>query len=232
MSLIQSIKNIFPEAIPLPGAIIYNAIPARILRKPERALAQHIAGSIDTGVLVDLGSGTGFLAIEIAQRVPKLKVYGIDLSEAMVKIARKHAQTAKANNVQFEFCNAAELPFKDGSIDFIVSTGSLHHWRRPAEVFNECYRVLKNGCEAWIYDGCPDVRKEEAGKVIKKYGLWRYKILRRLLALHGFRRHEYETKIKSILEQTKFKDNYKMKQTDFWMKITAKKGSQSSSKEK
>ena len=226
MSLLESIKSRFPEAIPLPGAIIYNAIPARILRKPERALAQQIADSIDAGVLVDIGSGTGFLAIEIAQRVPRLKVYGIDLSKAMVKIARGRAQTAKVNNVQFEFCNAAELPFKNGSIDFIVSTGSLHHWKQPVKVFNECHRVLKQGKEAWIYDGCPDVPEGETGRAIAMYGSLRTKIMKRLVVLHGFRRQEYETKISNILEQTKFKDNYKMEQTGFWMKITAKKGSQ------
>ncbi len=221
MSLTKFMRDIFPEAIPMPGAIIYNAIPARILKKPERELAQNIAGSIETGVLVDLGSGTGFLAIEIARRAPKLTVYGIDLSKAMVKIARRHAQTVK--NVQFEFCNAAELLFKDDSIDFIVSTGSLHHWKRPVKVFNECYRVLKNGKEAWIYDGCPDIPKEEAGKVVKKYGFWRYQVLRRLVRIHGFTRDEYESKIRSILEQTKFKDSYQMEHIDIWMRIVVRK---------
>ena len=223
MPLTKFMRDIFPEAIPLPGAIIYNAIPAKLLREPERQLAQDIITRIESGTLVDLGSGTGYLAIEIAKRAPKLKVCGIDLSKAMVKIARKHARAAQVKNVQFEFCNAAELPFEDNSIDFIVSTGSLHHWKRPVRVFNECYRVLKNGKEAWIYDGCPDILQGEVDKVVKKYGFWRFQILRRLVALHGFRRQEYETKIRNILEQTKFKDNYKMEQTDFWMKITARK---------
>jgi len=221
MSLTKFMRDIFPEAIPLPAAIIYNAIPARILKEPERELAQNVINRIESGILVDLGSGTGFLAIEIARRAPKLTVYGIDLSKAMVKIARRHAQTTK--NVQFEFCNAAELPFKGNSIDFIVSTGSLHHWKRPVKVFNECYRVLKNGKEAWIYDGCPDVPEEEAGQAVKKYGFWRYQVLRRLVRIHGFTRDEYESKIRSILEQTKFKDSYQMEQTGFWMKIVAKK---------
>jgi ubiquinone/menaquinone biosynthesis C-methylase UbiE len=223
MSLTKSMKNIFPEAIPLPGAIIYNAIPARVLRGPERRLAQEVVDIIESGELIDLGSGTGYLAIEIAKRAPGLRVYGIDLSKAMVKIARKHAQTAKVKNVQFELGNAAELPFGDSSIDFVVSTGSLHHWKRPVTVFNECYRVLKEGREAWVYDGCPDIPEEEAGKVAERYGFLRSKILRGFTVLHGFRRREYDTKIRDILAQTKFKDSYKMEQTDMWMKITARK---------
>ena len=225
MALIKFIKDIFPEAMPLPGAIIYNAIPAKFLREPEKRIAQEVINRIEGGILIDLGSGTGYLSIEIAKRTPKLKVCGIDLSQAMVKIAIKHAKMVK--NVQFELCNAAELPFEDNSIDFIVSTGSLHHWRKPVKVFNECYRVLKNGNEAWIYDGCPDIAQEEASEVAKKYGFLRYRILRRLTAFHGFRKQEYESKIKSVLEQTQFKNSYKMEQTDFWMKIVATKHAES-----
>ncbi|MBW2045672.1 MAG: class I SAM-dependent methyltransferase [Deltaproteobacteria bacterium] len=32
---------------------------------------------------------------------------------------------------------------EDNSVDFIISTGSLHHWKRPLRVFDECFRVLK-----------------------------------------------------------------------------------------
>jgi len=221
MAVTKSIRSIFPEAMPLPGAIIYNAIPARLLKEPERRIALDVIAKIESGNLVDLGSGTGYLSIEIAKRAPRLKVCGIDLSKAMVKIARRHARTTK--NVQFEFCDAAELPFEDDSIDFIVSTGSLHHWRRPVQVLNECYRVLKDGNEAWIYDGCPDALEEEVGKLIKKYSPLRRWILRRLMAIHGFRKQEYESKIRNVLAQTKFKDSYEMEPKDFWMRIVAKK---------
>jgi hypothetical protein len=43
------------------------------------------------------------------------------------------------------------------------------------------------------------------------------------MAIHGFRKQEYESKIRDVLAQTKFKDSYKMEQTDFWMKITTRK---------
>lgn len=219
----KSIRCIFPEAIPLPGAIIYNAIPAKILRAPEKEISLEVIDKVKGGVVVDLGSGTGYLSIEIAKMAPRLKVYGIDLSKAMVNIARKHAQAAEVANVQFKLCNAAGLPFEDNSIDFIVSIGSLHHWRKPVEVLNESYRVLKNGKEAWIYDGCPDIPEEEAAKLAKKYGFLRSRILRRLQTIHGFRVEEYDTIIRSALEQTKFKDSYQMEHIDIWMKITARK---------
>jgi ubiquinone/menaquinone biosynthesis C-methylase UbiE len=209
------------EAIPTPGAIIYNAVPAKFLQVPERKLAEAIAGKLKGGTLIDLGSGTGYLSIEIAKRVPALNVYGIDLSKEMVKIARKHAEGVE--NVRFEIGNAADLPFEDDSIDFIVSTGSLHHWKKPAKVFDECYRVLKSGKEAWIYDGCPDVPRDEADRLVKEYGSLRYRVLVNLCQLHGFTIQEYDSKIRDMLEQTKFKNSYQMEQTDIFMKITVKK---------
>jgi len=204
MSLITSIRAIFPEAIPMPAAFIYSAIPAKFLKEPQRQLAKNISE-----------------AIEIANRAPELKVYGIDLSEAMVNIARKHIRNVE--NVQCELCNASELPFEDNSVDFVVSTGSLHHWREPVKVFNECHRVLKDGGEAWIYDGCSHIPGEEAGEVRGKYGFWRYRVLSVAVRFHGFTVEEYDSKIRNILEQTKFQDSYIMEQADIWMKIAARK---------
>ncbi len=230
MSLTKFIRDIQSrfEAIPGPAAIFYDAIPARILKKPEGKIADDIVGKIKNGTIVDLGSGTGYLSIEIAKRVPGLQVCGIDLSRQMVKIARHHARGVE--NVRFEFGNAASLPFEDDSIDFIVSTGSLHHWNKPAKIFNECYRVLKKDGQGWIYDPCRDALKEGVEQAKKEYGFWIYRILTKVTELHGFSKQEYESKIKAVLDQTAFKDNYQMELIDIWMKITLKKGDNTTKK--
>ena len=223
MSLITFIRDLqkIPEKIPAPGAILYNAIPAKLLHKPEYKLAQIISEKIESGTIIDLGSGTGYLSIEIAKSAPNVKVCGIDLSMKMVDISRSHAKGIE--NVRFELGNAAKLPFENNSIDSIVSTGSLHHWKYPVKVFDECYRVLKQGGEGWIYDGYPDFPKDQAEQFKGEFGFSRYKVLSIVLRFHGFSGNEYRTKIKRILDQTKFKDCYQMEPIDMWMKITIKK---------
>jgi ubiquinone/menaquinone biosynthesis C-methylase UbiE len=225
MSLTKFIKAILKgyEAIPAPGAIVYNATAAKVLRKPETKIANDVIEKMGSGTIVDLGSGPGYLSIEIAKRTPGIQVYGIDLSRQMVRIARRHARGIE--NAQFKFGNAADLPFEDNSIDLIISTGSLHHWKMPVRVFDECYRVLKTGKEAWIYDGCPDAFKDQADKnrIRKEYGFLAYRIGTKVAELHGFAREEYETTIKDILDQTEFKGSHQMELTDVWMKITLKK---------
>jgi ubiquinone/menaquinone biosynthesis C-methylase UbiE len=225
MSLTRFIKDLLrkPEKIPTPGAIFYNATVAKVLRKPETKIANDVATKMGKGTILDLGSGTGYLAIEIARKAPGLQVHGIDLSKRMVKIARRHAKGV--TNAQFVFGNAASLPFKDNSIDLVVSTGASHHWKTPRLVFDECYRILKPGQEAWIYDGCPEVFANPADrrKAKKEYGFLIGRLGYRVSTLHGFTREEYETEIKGTLEQTAFKGNYQMALTDIWMKITLRK---------
>jgi len=225
MSLTRFIKDALrsPEAIPTPGAIFYNATVIKVLRKPEAKIADDVAEKMRKGTILDLGSGTGYLSIEIAKRAPGLQVYGIDLSRQMVKIARRHAKGV--DNARFVFGNAAKLPFNDNSIDLVISTGASHHWKTPRMVFDECYRVLKTGKEAWIYDGCPEVFSNQADrrKMSKKYGFLVGRLGHRTSTLHGFSLEEYQTVIKDMLEQTAFKGSYQMALADIWMKITLNK---------
>ncbi|MGB5926195.1 MAG: class I SAM-dependent methyltransferase [Dehalococcoidia bacterium] len=225
MSLTRFVKDLLrkPESIPTPGAIFYNATVAKILRKPETKIANDVVAKMGKGTILDLGSGTGYLSIEIARRSPGLQVYGIDLSRQMVKIARRRAKGV--DNARFVFGNAAKLPFKDNSITLVISTGASHHWKTPRLVFDECYRVLKTGKEAWIYDGCPEVfhNQIDRKKLNKEYGFLIGRLGYRVSSLHGFTWEEYQTVVKGMLEQTAFKTNYQMALTDIWMKMTLKK---------
>ena len=223
MVITKFIKNIQVrlEAIPTQGAIIYNVIVKKILSKSELEIAHSVVQKIDDGVLIDVGSGTGFLSIEIAKRAPNLTIYGIDLSKKMVEIASGNAR--QFENVSFKLANAIHLPFEENSIDFIVSTGSFHHWKHPIKVFNECYRVLKSNREAWVYDGCYNPPYEEILKLKRMYGSFRYRILTLIQKLHGFDWEVYNTKIKRLLEHTKFQNNFQMILKHGWMKLVLKK---------
>ena len=225
MALTKFIKDLLrkPEAIPTPGAMLYGATVTMVLRKPEAKIASEIAEKVKGGIILDLGSGPGFLSTEIARKAPGSRVCGIDLGRQMVKIAARHARGI--GNVQFVFGNASRLPFKGDSIDLAVSTGVFHHLKSPRLVFEECHRVLKAGGEAWIYDGYPEVFRTPADRknLGQEYGFFVRHLGSTVSAIHGFTREEYETDIKSMLEQTGFKDSYDMAPTDIWMKITLRK---------
>lgn len=68
-------------------------------------------------------------------------------------IAQKNAEEeGLSDQVQFVKCDGKRLDFADDSYDFVISTGSLHAWKSPVLIINECYRVLKSGGEAWLLD--------------------------------------------------------------------------------
>ena len=223
MGLVKFIKDMQVkfEAIPAPSAIFYNALIKIILSKPELRIAQEISQKIKKGIIIDLGSGTGFLSIEIAKRAPELDIYGIDLSKKMVEIASGNARDFK--NVKFKLANAINVPFENNSVDFITSTGSFHHWKYPIKVFNECYRILKPGYEAWIYDRCSNPPKSEVLKLKREYGVFKYLFFSQIQKAHGFPWKIYKTKIKRLLEHTKFKNKFQMILKDGWMKIVLKR---------
>jgi SAM-dependent methyltransferase len=149
MSLTRFIKDLLrrAEAIPTPGAIFYNATVAKVLRKPETKIANDIVEKMGNGTILDLGSGTGYLSIEIAKRSPSLQVYGIDLSRQMVKIARRHAQGV--GNARFVFGNAAKLPFKDNSI-IRQPLGEIAYRRR----YHGTSKMDRNHCQCHFYRLC------------------------------------------------------------------------------
>jgi SAM-dependent methyltransferase len=134
------------------GAGIYARVAPRILPPLYRAVAEHTA---DTGAsrVLDVGTGPGALAIEIARRCPRCQVVGVDLAPEMLATAgARAAEAGVADRVRFQIADASALPLADGSIDVAVSTLSLHHWRDPAAVLRELHRVLQRGGQALIYD--------------------------------------------------------------------------------
>ncbi len=141
------------------GAGLYNAVAPRLLRPLYRRVADDVAAlpelvaMSEISAVLEIGSGPGELALEVARRLPGAEVVGIDLAVAMIQraVERAHAE-GLGEHVRFVLADAAALPVADGTFDVTVSTLSLHHWADPATVFAEIARVLRPGGAALIYD--------------------------------------------------------------------------------
>jgi ubiquinone/menaquinone biosynthesis C-methylase UbiE len=105
------------------------------------------------GTLMDAGCGPGYLAVRIARELPKLNVIGIDVSTDALVLAAEHAGSLNpGRSLSFLRADVDRLPFEDNSLDFIVSTLSLHHWSEPGLSLGEMYRVLKPRGQLLIFD--------------------------------------------------------------------------------
>ena len=136
------------------GSRVYDVVMVRLTRRLyQRVIADLAALGLVEGKVLDVGTGPGTLVRELARRLPGLQVYGIDLSEDMIGLARAHARREQLEErVQFESSDVAHLPFPDHSFDVVVSTISMHHWSELLQPLRELYRVLRPGGRVWIYD--------------------------------------------------------------------------------
>jgi ubiquinone/menaquinone biosynthesis C-methylase UbiE len=161
-----------PEKILWPFSRLYDRYPNRIFTKWFRLISKNIKDRQISGTILDIGTGPGRLPIEIAKQVVNAQVVGIDLSEDMVKIAKRNAEKAGlADKVKFKVASAYNTGFEDNSVDLVVSTGMFHHLKEPIRAFNEICRILTPGGEAWIFDGRKDVTKAEFEETVRSLGI-------------------------------------------------------------
>jgi ubiquinone/menaquinone biosynthesis C-methylase UbiE len=117
-----------------------------------------LAQGVTSGCVLDLGTGPGYMAIQIAKREPELRIIGLDLALHMVEQARRRAGHSSLNGqVLWPQADAHSLPFADHSFDLVFSTFALHHWREPLRILNEIARVLAPDGRYYIADLCREV---------------------------------------------------------------------------
>ena len=119
----------------------------------DRILALVLAGRRSLDAL-DVGCGTGFLALELAARGHR--VSGVDFAPAMVARARRKAADRGAS-IRFEEADAEQLPYASGSFDLVVSRHLLWTLPHPEAAIDEWIRVIRPGGRLVVVDGQFDV---------------------------------------------------------------------------
>jgi len=92
--------------------------------------------------VLDFGSGDGRYSFRIGELSAK-EVIGIDISQAMIKIADHELRSREAKNIKFIEADGNNLPFEDNSFDFVFSHFVLLHFKNTLEPLQEIARVLK-----------------------------------------------------------------------------------------
>jgi len=96
-----------------------------------------------TSRVVDVGTGTGFVAAGLAGQVAT--VIGVDSSPAMLAVAAENLGALGVRNVTLAEGDVDALPLADGSIDIAVANMVLHHAPDPALMLGEMARVVRPG---------------------------------------------------------------------------------------
>lgn len=104
-------------------------------------------------ICVDLGSGRGTDAMKLAETVGESGfVYGIDISEGMLKKASDTSNRLGIENVKFIKSSLENIDLKTGIADLVISNCTINHSSDKQSVWNEIYRILKKGGRFVISD--------------------------------------------------------------------------------
>ena len=206
-------KTLVPERIPWFAVDLYNQVAGTAGTTYYHRVSSEVVAELTSGRILDIGTGPGYLPIEIAKKAPAITIDGIDLSKKMVELARKNAQRAGVTaQVHFEVGNGNRLRFGDNLYDIVISTGAFHAWKKPIRVLNECWRVLKPGGEVWIYDPAhlsSGLRHQRKFNELLAW-MWGW-VTSRITLPYAL------DQVQAIASNTKFK-HYEAEQTD-WLRI-------------
>ncbi len=101
----------------------------------------------------DLGCGRGGDVIKLARRAGKSGyVYGIDVSEGMVRKAREAIDESGLSNAEIVQSSLEKICLEDDTLDLIISNCTINHAQNKERVWEEVFRVLKKGGEFIVND--------------------------------------------------------------------------------
>ena len=124
-------------------APVYDLVFGAVFERGRRAAtasAERVGGRI-----LEVGVGTG---ISLPGYSPQNRIIGIDLSEAMLRKARRRvAELALTNVEKLEVMDAEHLSFADASFDVVVATHVISTVPNPEAALDECARTLRPGGE-------------------------------------------------------------------------------------
>jgi SAM-dependent methyltransferase len=109
--------------------------------------AAHLTGNER---VLDIATGPGYIAEAFAGAARE--VVGVDLTDAMLAIAKERTRERGVSNVSFRAADAENLPFENGAFDVVVCRLALHHLLKPLLVLREMVRVCRTGGTVVVED--------------------------------------------------------------------------------
>lgn len=100
--------------------------------------------------VLELGCGPGFYSCKLAEHLPRVRTLGVDLSESLLRRARRRAARLRLRNCKFVHADAHQLPLADASMHGVIVSRLFLIVQQREEVIAEIHRVLADGGRCFI----------------------------------------------------------------------------------
>ena len=215
--------------LPAFAAKLYDSMMQSDATKMQyKEIAQDLVSRMENGRLLDVGTGPGYLLREIHKLNPNIELYGLDISNSMVKQASRNLADIK---VDLHCGNITATNYMSEYFDLITCSGSFYLWDKPKEGLEEIHRTLKNGGAAYLYETHRDIDKQKLWQKMRE-NLKRDNLFRKFLAPRFFIKQigmTYTSKeIIEIIEKTSFMNRYKIEEVTIfnlpvWLRVKLEK---------
>ena len=103
--------------------------------------------------ILDVGTGTAQIPIELCRQAAAARVVAIDRAQEMLRVAQGNVRRAAlASRLHLEICDAKSMPYSDHSFAAVISNSIVHHIPEPHRVLAEMLRVLRPGGTLLVRD--------------------------------------------------------------------------------
>lgn len=106
--------------------------------------------------ILDLGTGTGYLAFPFAERYKQTEIVGLDIVKNTLEKNRGKTELKGLSNLDFVDYEGMNFPFEDISFDMVITRYALHHFPDTKNTFREINRVLKKDGVFFVSDPAPN----------------------------------------------------------------------------
>ena len=138
---------------------------------------------LENSIIADVGAGSGYYTFRMSNRVPKGKVYALDIQEGMLDILQSRKKQLNDQRVEVKPCSLTSLQLPPLSIDFALMVDVYHELEFPREMLQSVYHSLRDSGKLILIE----FRGEDPTVAIKPLHKTTVVQLNRELEANGFR---------------------------------------------
>jgi ubiquinone/menaquinone biosynthesis C-methylase UbiE len=122
------------------------------------------------GPILDVGTGTALIPVELCRQDAEAQITGVDLAESMLAVGRANVEKAKlASRIRLVLQDAKKLSSAEDSFAAVISNSIIHHIPNPAPVLSEMVRVVRPGGTLFVRDLVRPENETELHTIVQTY---------------------------------------------------------------